>query len=80
RNIIRGLDQDWESYFIVDVSDNLVKLAGLFAEKHVLRAYDAIHLASGLILHKQTERPVTFSCFDDRLSRAAQREGLRLPK
>ena len=78
RRIIRNLDCDWESYFIVDVSDNLVKLAGLFAEKHALRGFDAIHLASGIVLRKQAGRAVSFSCFDDRLASAAQREGLRI--
>lgn len=79
-SILRDLDQDWESYFIIDVSDSLVKLAGLFAEKHALRGFDAIHLASGVVLRKQAERPVTFSCFDGRLVSAAQKEGLRIPK
>ena len=77
RGILQDLDQDWENYFIVDVSDALVKLAGLLAEKHALRGFDAIHLASAVILRKQADRPVTFSCFDDRLSLAARREGLR---
>lgn len=80
RSIIRNLVQDWESYFILDVTDNLLKLAGLLAEKHALRGFDAIHLASGAILRKQSERAVTFSCFDDRLSSAAQREGLKVTK
>jgi predicted nucleic acid-binding protein len=76
RTILQDFDQDWESYFIVDVSDALVKLAGLFAERHALRGFDAIHLASAIIISKQGDRPVRFSCFDARLSRAARREGL----
>lgn len=78
RSIIRDLDQDWESYFILDVTDSLVKLAGRFAEKHALRGFDAFHLASGVTLRKQAERVVTFSCFDERLTAAAQKEGLRV--
>ncbi len=80
RSIIEGLDQDWETYFIIDVSDNLVKVAGLFAEKHALKAFDAIHLTSSVVLRKQSERTVKFSCFDERLTSAAQREGLRVPE
>lgn len=80
RRIIQDLDQDWGSYFIVDVSDTLVKLAGLFAEKHALRGFDAIHLASGVILRKQAGRAVTFYCFDDRLTLAARNEGLKVTK
>ncbi len=80
RGIVRDLDQDWVNYFIVDVSDHLVKLAGQLAEKHALRGFDAIHLASGLILRKQAERAVTFYCFDDRLTLAARNEGLKVTK
>jgi len=79
RTILQDFDHDWENYFVVDVSDALVKLGGLLAEKHALRGFDAIHLASAVIIRKQGDRPVTFSCFDARLTRAARREGLTIP-
>jgi len=78
RIIVHDFDHDWESYFIVDVSDVLVKTAGQLAEKHALRGYDAIHLASAAIVHSQGDWPVNFSCFDARLSGAARREGLNI--
>jgi predicted nucleic acid-binding protein len=61
----------------VDVSDGLVKLAGGLAEVHALRGADAIHLASALALRKQIEEDVKFFCFDDRLTVAARKEGLK---
>jgi predicted nucleic acid-binding protein len=76
RTLMQDFDHDWENYFVVDVSDTLVKLGGLLAEKHALRGFDAIHLASAVIIRKQGDRPVSFSCFDKRLSLAARREGL----
>ena len=76
RTIVRDVDNDWESYFIVDVSDLLVKIAGQLAERHALRGCDAIHLASAVIIRNQGDQPVNFSCFDARLLRAARREGL----
>jgi predicted nucleic acid-binding protein len=76
RLVVQDLDHDWESYFIVDVSDVLIKSAGQLAEKHALRGHDAIHLASAVIVRRQGNQPVNFSCFDARLSRAARREGL----
>jgi uncharacterized protein len=78
RNIVQNLDNDWESYFVVDISDTLVKMAGQLAEKHALRGYDAIHLASALTLRREGDQPVAFSCFDGRLSVAAHREGLKV--
>jgi predicted nucleic acid-binding protein len=76
RTIVRDFDNDWESYFIVDVSDPLVKIAGQLAERHALRGYDAIHLASAVIIRNEGDQPVNFSCLDARLLRAARREGL----
>jgi predicted nucleic acid-binding protein len=78
RTVLQDFDDDWESYFVVDVSNPLVKLAGHLAEKHGLRGYDAIHLASALTVHQQADRPVAFSCFDTRLALAARREGLKI--
>ena len=79
RTLVQDFDHDWESYFVVDVSDALVKLGGQLAERHALRGFDAIHLASAVIIRKQGDRPVSFSCFDTPLTRAAKREGLTIP-
>jgi predicted nucleic acid-binding protein len=78
RTVVQDFEDDWESYFIVDASSALVMLAGNLAEKHALRGYDAIHLASAVTVQQQTDRPVTFSCFDTRRSLAARREGLKI--
>jgi predicted nucleic acid-binding protein len=80
RRIVLDLNRDWENYFIVDVSETLAKLAGALAEKHALRGFDAIHLASSIILLKQANQAVAFSCFDGRLAKAAQKEGLKVAK
>jgi predicted nucleic acid-binding protein len=76
RTVIHDFDNDWETYFIVDVSETLIKRAGHLAEQHALRGYGAIHLASAVILSEETNQPVRFACFDDKLCRAARRHGL----
>jgi predicted nucleic acid-binding protein len=78
RDLVQDFDHDWESYLIVDVSNVLVKSAGRLAEKHALRGYDAVHLASAVTIRREGDRSVSFSCFDARLSRAARREGLKI--
>jgi predicted nucleic acid-binding protein len=78
RNIVQDFDRDWENYFIVDVSEALTKLGAALAEKHALRGYDAVHLASAVIVQREGGQPVNFSCFDATLSRAARREGLNI--
>jgi len=54
-------------------------MAGDLAEKHGLRGFDAIHLASAVTLREKLASPVTFSCYDIRLQNASQREKLDLP-
>ncbi len=74
RKIIRALDNDWENYFVLNVSEETVKLAGNLCEKHWLRGYDALHLASASILNKSVSGKIYFSCSDSKLNKAAQRE------
>jgi hypothetical protein len=50
-------------------------LAGVLAERHALRAYDAVQLAATLEL-RPVGAPVEFCAFDGRLNRAARRERL----
>lgn len=76
RTIVQDFDNDWETYFIVDVSETLIKRAGQLAEQHALRGYDAVHLASAVIVSEETNQPVRFACFDEKLCRAARRHGL----
>jgi predicted nucleic acid-binding protein len=78
RSVVADLDQDWDDYFIVDVSQSVVQAAGFLAENHALRGADAIHLASAVALSKQMGQSVAFLCFDDRLAAASGKEGLRL--
>lgn len=70
------LNQDWRSYLILSVTEDLISLAGDLAEKHALRGFDSIHLASAVTLQKESASPVVFSCFDDYLKKAAECENL----
>jgi predicted nucleic acid-binding protein len=77
RRIVREFDDDWDHYFVVHVTEPLVKRAAQLADKHGLRGYDAIQLSSAIVLHEQSGEPVSFCCFDARLLRASRREGLQ---
>jgi hypothetical protein len=57
----------------VDVSEDIVLRAGDLAERHELRGYDAVHLASALETLSAGTPLVTW---DEDLSRAARTEGL----
>jgi uncharacterized protein len=79
KKIVAGLDGDWERFMAVSLTIELVRTAGSLAEKHALRGFDAIHLASAAVLKKEISGPVLFSCADRRLQRASKSEGLDQP-
>ncbi len=74
--VVADLTRDWDNYFIVEVSDSVAKLGGELTDKHPLGGFDAIHLASALLLRNRTRLDVSISCFDERLRVAAQAAGL----
>ncbi len=78
RGAIRSFDQDWSRYDIVALDDALVRRAAGLAERYGLRGYDAVQLASALEVRPR-DGTLAFASFDDRLNRAAVREGLVLP-
>jgi predicted nucleic acid-binding protein len=80
RHLISVFDKDWENYLIVRVTKELVRLAGNLTEKHGLRAFDAIHLSSAIILRAEISGPLIFSCSDRRLQKASKAEDLDQPE
>lgn len=68
----RGLDMRWDGLRQIGVTDRLVRLAGDLADRRALRGYDAVHLASALILGDE----VVMATWDRELSDAASEEGL----
>lgn len=75
-SIKSDLDSDWDSLFVLNLTNALAKIAGNLAEKHGLRGYDSIHLASALELKKVITSAILFSSSDATLSEAARTEGL----
>lgn len=67
-------------YHFVEVEAPVVELAGTLLDRHILRAYDAVQLASALIIDQALVAaglsPLVFVAADDRLLIAAQAEGL----
>ncbi len=76
RRIVQDLDGDWDHYFRIDVTEPLIRTAARLAERHNLRAYDAIHLASVCVVRDRLGPPVVFACWDSDLDAAAAKEGL----
>jgi len=72
--IKREFERDWNKHFILNVSSDIIKAAGDLAEKHGLRGFDALHLASALSLKEKSATSVVFFSADTTLAEAAERE------
>ena len=70
---------DWKNFLSIHVTGEVVRMAGELAEKHCLRGFDAVHLASAVMLRQKLALPVTFSCHDIQLQKASRRESLDQP-
>ena len=60
----------------VELGAEILSLARGLIQRHALRAFDAIHLASALGLQAATNEAVTFVAADQRLLQAAAGERL----
>ena len=76
RKVVEDFNKDWESYFLIEVTDGLIRFAGDMAEKYLLRGFDSIHLASAVNLKNKINADTYFSSHDTRLNQAAEREGM----
>ncbi|HSG40790.1 MAG TPA: type II toxin-antitoxin system VapC family toxin [Thermoanaerobaculia bacterium] len=70
------LARDWPTFLRIDVTEPIYRHAGELAGLHALRGFDSLHLASYLALVSvKPHRTLRFSSFDERLNKAASREG-----
>jgi predicted nucleic acid-binding protein len=68
---------DWPHYLTLEVTQELVVLAGEYAEAFALRAYDSVQLAAAQTLQLEMPGEVAFACFDNRLVKAAGVLGIK---
>jgi hypothetical protein len=73
RETICALEQMYQSVDVMRVDDSLASAAGGLAERHRLRGYDAVHLASALSI---PARRVVMATWDRELSVASAEIGL----
>jgi len=70
-----ALDEGWRDLVTVELDEELAGLAGRLTREHLLRAGDAIHLASALSLAAGDPGAVTLATWDQRLWHAARAMG-----
>ncbi|UCG14081.1 MAG: type II toxin-antitoxin system VapC family toxin [Deltaproteobacteria bacterium] len=76
-NILKSFRRDWSSFIRVEVSDDLNETIDKIVDDYRLRGFDAIHLASALIIDETVSENFLFACYDKRLILAAQKTGLQ---
>ena len=73
----QNLRNDWNHYLKVNIDNHLILLAGDLAERHNIRGFDSIHMASAIILKTKVNiNDIVFLCWDKKLLEAAIKEGL----
>jgi predicted nucleic acid-binding protein len=76
RIAVEAFKLDWKGFFKVEVTEDLNEIIDRVLGRHPLRGFDAIHLASSLLVREYLHEDLLFSCFDQRLTQAAADEGL----
>ena len=74
RKAMRSFEEDWARFLRVDVGDAVLSEAARLGTAHVLRAYDAIHLGSAVVLRSQLRADIMLASWDAELDAAAARE------
>jgi predicted nucleic acid-binding protein len=72
----RRFESEWSTCLVLEVTQELVELAGDYSEAFALRAYDAVQLAAVQLLHREFPGEVRFACFDTRLHKASRILGI----
>jgi predicted nucleic acid-binding protein len=73
RSAVRAVREEWPSFGVVEVDQDLVEHAATLALDGELRSLDALHLAAALVLPPDD---LVVATWDTRLHAAARREGL----
>jgi predicted nucleic acid-binding protein len=77
--LLKAVQQDMASLYVVEISPELCSLACRLLLRHKLRASDSLHLASALLSSNRANLTIHFVGFDNNLNAAARKEGLRIP-
>ena len=73
RDAVEGLEVLWSQLSVVEIDEDLMRLAGDLATEHSLRGYDAVHLAAAHLVGADV-----FSSADRRLCAAASSSGFHV--
>ena len=73
--IMNAFRDEWRSFIRVQVTEELNEVVDRVIGSYPLRGFDAIHLASAILMRQALPEDFHFACFDQRLLMAAKEEG-----
>ena len=73
---VMSFKSDYRRVILVSINAGLNERIETLARNHVLRGFDAIHLASALVIQNKGKMETGFACYDRALNEAAVKEGL----
>lgn len=71
------LRTDWPGFAMIEITQDLLDLAGEYADTFALRGYDSVQLAAAYTMQQAANETLCFACFDTRLSKAAKVLGMQ---
>lgn len=75
--LAKNFRRDWVSFIRIQVTDELNHYIDKALRSHPHRGFDAIHLASAMILQESFPKDLLFICFDQKLTQAAKEQGIQ---
>jgi len=79
RDVVSNFKEEWPAFFTLDVSDSVLQRVDALIDKYRLRGFDALHLASTIVLSRRIEgEELVVGCWDARLWDYYQKEGFSL--
>jgi len=79
REVVSNFKEEWPAFFALDVSDSVLQRVDTLIDKYRLRGFDALHLASTIVLSRRIEgEELVVGCWDARLWDYYQKEGFSL--
>lgn len=73
----KQFETEWDAYVRVELHREVLSAARDLIQRHALRGFDGVHLASAVVLQRGLGESVTFVAADERSLRAAAAE--RMP-
>ena len=80
KEAVENFEKDWgvPVFSVIGLTSEVAYLAGSLIERNILRALDAVHLASALTAKQHFGIQVLFISADDQLNKAAASKGLEV--